>query len=362
MYNHTKKITISNIKDALTKLYRPEQISRLGNNFVIYRSFNTLIYNELINLELNKIIIKLKDKFDINLIFKKNVKDLIFREGVFASQGVRPVFSTITSLIETKIGKIIIDILKEDIDAKNIIWNYQDDKFILNIDDKKIFEYEINLKVDNLRKSKNDDTQALIGIHEAGHVITSVYEMNLCPKIAVSKTLRNGGFTYTEIPELDSKKLLLQHIKVLLGGYVAERLIFADENLTSGSNDDLRKVTEIALRMVKQYGMNNSPLQFSSMDFRISNKSLDDHGLDNIAKEIVNNCLKETEKILKENIDLLLKIGNYLTSHSRIETKKIKSMVKKYGKSPVPKYKTKDNFYDYKKIIKDKIKISKKWF
>lgn len=358
MYEYTKKITISDIKSALTKLYRPEQISRLGNNFVIYRSFNTQVYNELIELELKKIIKKIKNKFKIDLNFSDNVKTLIFKEGVFPSQGVRPVFSTITSLIETKIGKIIIDILKKDINAKNIYWNYENEKFILTInenEDEYVFEYDVKLKVDILRKSTNDDIQSLVGIHESGHVLASVYELNICPKVAVSKTLREGGFTYVDFPDLDSRKSLIQRIKVLVAGYAAEKLVFGEDNLTTGSNRDLETVTELALNMIKKYGMNGIPLQFSSIDFRVSDSRLDDVGLDEITKKLVTNCLSDVEKILKDNMILLLRIGKYLTNHSKIDTKKIKSMVKKYGKY-VPKYKTKDNYYNYKNIVNEKLK------
>ena len=56
-------------------------------------------------------------------------------------------------------------------------------------------------------------------------------------------------------------------------------------------------------------------------------------------------------------MDLLLQIGKYLSSHSKIEKKKIKSMVKKYGYWDVPVYKTKENYYNFKEILKDKLNI-----
>jgi len=353
LYEYTKKITITDIKNALSELYRPEQISRLGNSYLIYKSFSEDSYKKLIELELNKIIKKIKVKFDINIVFSETTKSLIYKEGVFASQGVRPIFSTITTLIETKIGKIVVDILKKDIIANDIYWdtNKQKTKFIIIINNKEKIEYKLNLKVDNLRKSKKDDIQALVGVHESGHVLCHVFAMNICPIVAVSKTINTGGFTRTETPDFESKQLLEQKLISLLGGYVAEKLIFGKENLTNGSFSDLQKTTELSLSIVKEYGMNGIPLQYAKSDFRVSNISVDDTDLDKVVEQIVKDAVKKTTEILTENIELLVEMGKYLTYNSKIDEKQIKRMVKKYGKWKVEKYKTKDTYYDYKNIL-----------
>jgi len=358
LYDYTSKITISDIKLSLTKLYRPEQVSRLGNNYIIYRSFNKDTYKQLIELELTKIHEKIYEKFEIKIEFTENTKDLLYKEGVFASQGVRPIFSTITSLIETKVGRIIIDILKDNVKANKIVWdtNKGKTKFILTIDKKHTYNYELKLKVDNLRNTIGDDIQTLVGIHEAGHVLCNVYEMNICPNVAVSKTLVEGGYTMTEIPEWNTKSLLEKRLVTLLGGYVAEQLVFGEENLTSGSYSDLEKTTSISLKMIKEFGMNGTPLQYLKSDFRVSVNYLDDTELDKVAEKLIKNALDKTTKILKDNMELLLKMGEYLTSHSKIEMNKIKYLVKKYGSYDVPTYKTKDNYYNYKKLLKDKLK------
>ena len=213
VFEHTKKITLSDIKSSLTRLYRPEQISRLGNNHVIYKSFNEQMYKDLIQLELNKIIKKVKDRFDFDINFDASINDLVYKEGVFPTQGVRPIFSTMTSLIESYVGRIIVDSLKKKLDIISIDWKFADEKYdiTLNTDKKpKKLEYPVVLKLDNLRKSKCDDLQALVGIHEAGHVLTAAYALKICPKSVVSKTANDeGGFTHIETPEWETKELLL---------------------------------------------------------------------------------------------------------------------------------------------------------
>ncbi len=350
----SEKINITDIKTALSDLYRPEQISRLGNNYLIYRSFSKQNYKDLIDLELVKINTKIQDKFELEINFSDRTKELIYKEGVFASQGVRPIFSTITSLIETKVGRIIIDLLNNKSKTSTIIWdvNKKRTHFILTTEDEQKYEYELKLKVDNLRDTTGDDIQALVGIHEVGHILTAVYEMNILPEIAVSKTTRAGGFTQIEFPDWDTKKLLEERLVMLYGGFVAERMIFGEENLTSGSFSDIETANKIAIAMVKDYGMiTKLPIQHSTPDFRIVDKFINDDGLDDIVKEVIVESLRKTEKILSENKELLIVMAKYLTSHSKIEKKKIKSMVKKYGNWDVPTYKTKETYYNFKEIL-----------
>jgi len=350
----SEKININNIKTALSELYRPEQISRLGNNYLIYRSFSSQNYRDLIDLELNKIKTKIYDKFDLEIDFSDKTKQLIFKEGVFASQGVRPIFSTITSLIETKVGRIIVDLLKNKNNTNNIKWDVDKkrDNFILTTDDNQKYKYNLKLKVDNLRDSVGDDIQALVGVHEAGHVLASVYEMNILPEIAVSKTTREGGFTQIDFPEWNTKNLLEQRLVMLYGGFVAERMIFGEENLTSGSFSDIENANKIAIAMVKDFGMiTKLPIQHSTPDFRIVGSYINDNGLDDDVKNVIINALNKTEKILSENKTLLIEMGKFLTKNSKIEKKKIKAMVKKYGSWSVPTYKTKDNYYNFKEIL-----------
>ena len=361
LYEHTEEINISDIKNSLKFLYRPEQISRLGNNHVIYKSFNEKMYNELITLELDKVVKKVKSKFDIEIKFDKSVNNLIYKEGVFPTQGVRPIFSTITSLVESYVGRIIVDIMKLNFDAKTIRWKYSDEKYSITLkskDRKKGFKYPIKLKVESVRKSKSDDIQSLVAIHESGHIVTAVYSLNILPKVAASRTADDkGGYTHVDVPVCETKDYLTKNIITLIGGYCAERMVFGEENLTTGSFSDLERTTKTALKMIKDYGMNGIPLLYSTPDFRISDVAvcLNDDEIDKKAVKLVKECMVKTEKILNDNMELLLRLGQYLTNNSKIESEQINEFVEKYGKEK-PKYKTKDNFYEYKSILEDKLK------
>lgn len=364
LYEHTKKINISDIKYCLTDLYKPEQISRLGNNHIIYKSFNTQNYKDIIELELNRTIKKVEDKFQIKIIFTDKIHDILYKEGVFPTQGARPVFSTIFSMIESYISRIIVDIINSGIDVSKIRWDFKNNNHIIKAGSK-TFKYPVKTKINSLRESKNDDRQSLVGIHEAGHVITSVYALNICPKMVVSKSANagDGGFTHIDGPDWKTFKYLLNDIVCLVGGYVAEKMIFGEDNVTVGSYSDLEKTTRTALKIVKEYGMNGVPIQYCYPNCKLypdmNAVDIKNDDLDKKAVDIVEKCVNTAEKILNDNKELLLMMGQHLTNNSKMYADEIKEMVAKWGKYKA-EYKTKDNYYDFKNIMEEKINLLNK--
>ena len=84
------------------------------------------------------------------------------------------------------------------------------------------------------------------------------------PKVhKISIVPRGQALGYTlNLPEEDrylmSKEDLLDYMKMLLGGYVTEQIVF--ERVTTGASDDLRRVAEISRSMIEQYGMGSKLL------------------------------------------------------------------------------------------------------
>ena len=98
----------------------------------------------------------------------------------------------------------------------------------------------------------------IIAYHEAGHALVAEMLPSV-PKVhKISIVPRGQALGYTlNLPEEDrylmSKEELLDYMKMLLGGYVAEQLVF--ERVTTGASDDLRRVAEVSRSMIEQYGM-----------------------------------------------------------------------------------------------------------
>lgn len=370
-YKHSLKITLPQIKSALQRRFRAEQIARLGNSHIIYPAFSSKVYRELIVLELSKASKKIKDRFGIELTFDKSINDIIYKEGVFPSQGARPVFTTITSLIESYVGKIIKDILESDKEVDSINWRFLNKKHVVRFFDKNKVEvlkksYSVRLKVESLRQSEGSELQAQVAIHEAGHTVAAIYGANILPTEVVSRSANmSEGHCAVEIPStgIHTREELEKDILLSLGGYVAEKLIFGEHRIANGTSGDFERATSIALQMAKSFGMvGKAPMLYghksTNTNYHWNSSQVND--MDDMAEKIILEAERKCIKILEENKLLLLKIGEYLSENSRMDSKKIKEFVDKYGNSV--EIKNSDNYHTFKSTISDQLAETEKEF
>jgi hypothetical protein len=127
----TTHITVASIKSALRKRFRSEQIARLGNNHVIYKSFKNIHFRQLIIRELERIGKFTNASFGWNIDFDNSIVDIVYAEGVFPAQGTRPVFTTIKNLIESRIGKLVMEIIDKNMGPLRFIGTTRKNIFFL---------------------------------------------------------------------------------------------------------------------------------------------------------------------------------------------------------------------------------------
>ncbi len=123
------------------------------------------------------------------------------------------------------------------------------------------------------RKSRviSDSEKRIVAYHEAGHAVIGYLLplANAVHKITIIPRGQAGGFTMALPDEdlmLESRSYLMEQIVVLLGGRVAEEIVFGE--ITSGASDDIRRVTRIARAMVAQLGMSEKlgPMMFGQKE------------------------------------------------------------------------------------------------
>ena len=123
------------------------------------------------------------------------------------------------------------------------------------------------------RKSRviSDEEKRIIAYHEGGHAVVQRI-LPKCDPVAKVTVISRGmalGYTMalpTEDRYLQSKTEFEDKIAGLLGGNVAERLVFGDT--TTGASNDIEKATDLARRMVTEFGMSDrlGPLSFGKRD------------------------------------------------------------------------------------------------
>jgi cell division protease FtsH len=112
-----------------------------------------------------------------------------------------------------------------------------------------------------------------------------------------------------------------------LGGYIAEKIVFGIENTCSGVSQDIERVSEMANRAIKEYAMGDDPIyiRFSASQDNLAIMHQQTHTEQ--ALKLIRNCQEKAEDILQKNKLLLLKMAEYLTTHSRMEEQEIKTML-----------------------------------
>jgi len=156
---------------------------------------------------------------------------------------------------------------------------------------------------------------------------------------------------------------LLARIDILLGGRVAEEVVFNE--VSTGAQDDLQKATDIAKRMVMEYGMSEScgPRTFSAerssfiqsaagpMSFQ---KEFSESTAEKIDQE-VNKILLDAQKRVRELItgkkELLIHVSAILTEKEVVEGKELEEMIKAFENPEVAKVAEKIGFHEESQAV-----------
>src|SRR5207302_5473018 len=108
----------------------------------------------------------------------------------------------------------------------------------------------------------SDEERRLTAYHEAGHALVSLKVPGLDPlqKITIVPRRRALGITFS-LPEEDrhnyTKQYIVGRLAMAYGGRVAEELVFGPDKVTTGAAADIQQATEMARRMVTQFGMSD---------------------------------------------------------------------------------------------------------
>ncbi len=200
---------------------------------------------------------------------------------------------------------------------------------------KEIEEATMKVVVGTEKKSHkiSEKDKKITAYHEAGHAVTSFYLEHEDPVTHISIVPRGmaGGFTMYQ-PEHDEmhlmKSKMLDDIVGLLGGRVAEKIIFND--ISTGASNDIERASEQARKMVTRYGMSDKlgPIAFGQNNDEVFLGKDYNHmrnyseavasQIDDEVEKIILNAYKQTEDILTEHIDKLHAVALELVKREKL--------------------------------------------
>ena len=147
------------------------------------------------------------------------------------------------------------------------------------------------------------------------------------------------------LPEQDrvshSKQHLESMISSLFGGRIAEQVIYGDDKVTTGASNDIERATDIARKMVTQWGLSNKmgPMLYAEEEGEVflgRSMSKASHMSDDTAraidaeiKSLIDRNYDRAEQILKDNIDILHTMKDALMKYETIDAKQIDDLMER---------------------------------
>ncbi|PFD42762.1 cell division protein FtsH [Bacillus cereus] len=223
-------------------------------------------------------------------------------------------------------------------------------------DKKKIDMSDIDEATDRViagpaKKSRviSEKERNIVAFHEAGHTVIGVVldEADIVHKVTIVPRGQAGGYAVM-LPKEDryfmTKPELLDKITGLLGGRVAEEIVFGE--VSTGAHNDFQRATGIARRMVTEFGMSDKlgPMQFGSSqggqvflgrDFHSEQNYSDAiaHEIDVEMQTIMKDCYARAKQILTEKRDKLDIIAKTLLEVETLDAEQINHLYD-YGRLP----------------------------
>ena len=238
----------------------------------------------------------------------------------------------LTQIAQTTAGFTGAD-LENLLNEAAIVAAKEDRSFIKQDDIKKSF-IKVGIGAEKKSRIISDKEKKITAYHEAGHAILFHLLPDVGPVYTVSIIPTGvGAAGYTmPLPEKDemflTKGRMLQDIMVLLGGRIAEEIVFDD--ITTGASNDIKRATKEARRMVTRYGMseNIGVLNYDDDDDEVfigrdlaharSHSEYITGEIDKEVKSIVDDCYAKAKAMLLENKDVLENCAQLLLEKEKI--------------------------------------------
>jgi cell division protease FtsH len=195
----------------------------------------------------------------------------------------------------------------------------------------------------------SDEEKLLTAYHEAGHTIVGrlVPEHDPVHKVTIIPRGHALGVTMF-LPERDrlsaSKRRLESEIATLFGGRIAEELIFGEDAVTTGAQNDIERATLIARNMVTKWGLSErlGPLAYTEDEGEVflgqavtTRKNISDETarlVDTEVRTLIDRNYERARKLLQENIDVLHRMAKALIELETLDGDQINAVMK--GREP----------------------------
>jgi cell division protease FtsH len=292
-HRFTERLTSIDVKRALAKRFRPEQVARLGNQHLVFPSLTRAAYERLIAHACEAQLRGVRERLGLDVRLSDALLAALYQNAVFPVQGTRPVFSTVHAVLGPAVANGAVWALEQmaSLDLRVSAGNDHvengeghipacssgttgyaleidvsaDHKLVLRLRalgaapaDAALAETTrpLQLELDQLRKRALPDFRALLAVHEAGHGLAYALLNHCAPtEVRINVASFEGGYASYAPRAAESRRMARDEICVTLAGRAAELWVFGADAATTGAEQDLRSATEQAARYHRHWAM-----------------------------------------------------------------------------------------------------------
>ncbi|MDE2088641.1 MAG: ATP-dependent zinc metalloprotease FtsH [Gammaproteobacteria bacterium] len=224
-------------------------------------------------------------------------------------------------------------------------------KRLVDMDDLEKAKDKIMMGTERRSMVMSEEEKRLTAYHESGHAIVGLLVPAHDPVYKVSIIPRGRALGVTMfLPEADrysySMQRLESQISSLFGGRIAEQIIFGNECVTTGAQNDIQRATDIARNMVTRWGLSErlGPLTYSEDEGEVflghtvtRHKLVSDetaHLIDEEIRTIIDRNYQRARQVLEQNLDKLHMMAEALIKYETIDSDQIQAIMA--GKKPPP--------------------------
>ncbi len=192
------------------------------------------------------------------------------------------------------------------------------------------------------------EEKQMIAFHESGHAVVglSLPDGNIVHKVTIIPRGQAGGYNLM-MPRKEkytkTKLELLSSIASYMGGRAAEEIMYGEDQISTGAHNDIEQATNIARRMVTQYGMSNlGAVQYEREEgsmFLGADRTVRDYSgqiafeIDKEVRSIIDSAYKKAKSIIEKRKPLLHSLAAALIKQETLVKEEIEH-IEKYGKLP----------------------------
>ena len=194
----------------------------------------------------------------------------------------------------------------------------------------------------------SEDEKKVTAFHEGGHALIAAMLADADPLHKVTIIPRGMALGLTQQLPLEdrytySRTYLQATLRVLMGGRLAEEIVFGPDNITTGAGNDLERATDLARKMVCEWGMSSTmgPLTFGKRDEPIFlGREFATHQdyseataikIDDEIRHIVSTAYADARSIVEENLAALHAIAKALLEHEVLDANEVYDLIQEHS-------------------------------